>query len=98
MNFSLNVWILSVTIGHVGMTEQYPISKATNVNMSQWRKFIREGDDASGMVIVHDKQRNVQRRLCRFSRDQDKIVQVICRHFNYKMGIPKTVCCFLSSQ
>ena len=70
----------------------YPISKATTVNMSQWRKFIRENDDSSGMVIVHDKKRHVQRYLCRFSQDQDKIVQVICRHRNYKMGIPKTVC------
>ena len=82
-----------MTTSHVGMTEHmYPISKATNVNMSEWRQFIREDDDSSGMVIVHDKQHNVQQYLCRFSQDQDKIVQVICRHFNYKMGIPKTVC------
>ena len=82
-----------MTISHVGMTEQlYPISKTTTVNMSEWRQLIREDDDSSGSVIVSDKQRNHQWHLCRFSQDQDKIVQVICRHLNYKMGIPKTVC------
>ena len=92
MNFFPIIFLSSVTIGNVESTEQmYPISKATYVNMSEWRQLIRKDGDSSGMVIVNDKQRNLHRYLCRFSRDQDKIVQVICRHLNYKMGILKTV-------
>ena len=76
------------------VTDFYPISLASQVDVSEWKIPIdsEQPDSAiSGFLTVLTDYSRTPFVHCEFHENRRVFVQVVCRHFNYRMGILQPV-------